>query len=370
MKYKKYYEIFGNEKSTGPFSKEDYDFFKKHNLSLYFHAREYSAGKVDTLTDKNTLLVCKLQYKKNVSELCCIGKALEANNIQYLVMKGITVSETYPEPYTRQMGDHDILVKPCDFNQAKKALSDMGYSEKEHTSTYKDISLIKEGVLAVELHHALLHSGREPYADVFTDALWQSSVRLELFSGRIFVPSPEMHFRYIVLHMMKHLKAGGFGLKALLDFKYFSTAYNIHLEDQFVFFNEIGYGEFYRGIVTLCHYELGLAMDSTEWLFDREEAAVQILSDYLFEGGAFGNYSEQHRINERFEKYKRLTASKNKGEMINATIFSAIRMVLNKNIGVKEKLFLFNRNKKFIAEKDYMMKKLGLREDRQCNGQE
>lgn len=389
MTNKKYYEYLATEQNTGPFSTEDYAFFSKHNLSLYFCERVYSSGQIDNDQNKSILLVCKLNYKKFISEICSIGKSFEENNIHYLVMKGINIAETYPEPYTRQMGDYDILIKPHDINEAKEVLIRLGYSADQKISTYKDISLFKDGSLTIELHHALLHSGREPYAEAFTDDLWKNPMKFELFCGSIFVPRPEMHFRYIVLHTMKHLKGGGIGLKSLLDLKYFSQFYKIDLEDQLVFFKKIGYGDFYRAIVSLCYYKLSMNIDTIDWLYKRESIVVDLLGEFISEAGAFGHGSEKHRINDIYEKYNNFETSNSKVKILINALFPRrkniveqysyldeqpwllplawihrfIRITFDKNISRKEKFFFYTRNEEFMKDKNYMMNVLGLRKD-------
>lgn len=389
MSHKVFYEILKNDQDKGPFIDEYYEFFSKHNLYLYLLEREYAHEQIDVSTNKKILMMNKLNYAKIISELCSIGKALEEKNIQYLVVKGIGISQTYPEPFTRMMGDHDILVKPKDFEKAKNILAQLKYFGEMNISTFKDVSLFKKGEKKIELHHALFDLDIESFSVYFTEQLWENSMRLELSSGTIFVPNPEMHFRYIVLHMMRHLKVAGFGLKFLLDVKYFSMFYNIDLQKELEFFEEIGYGEFYQAIVSLCHYETGMPVESVKWFFKRDAMVVQILAEYLAEGGAFGKHSENHRINEHYNKYNDKFVGKNKMEILFRILFPPkefiaihynyiierqwllpvawvhrlFRMGFDKKIGLREKLFVFNRDEVYISEKSYMMKTLGLRED-------
>lgn len=391
MNYERYYKMLKEHERL--VSEEDYNFFGKHNLTLYFVESEYSNEKVITDELKKVLLISKLKYKKNISQICSIGNALEKNGISYLVVKGIGIAQTYPEPFTRIMGDHDIIVKKEDFAEAKEVICKLGYSTKSNISTYKDVSLFIEGALTIELHHALLHVGREPYADVFTETLWYEPVKLELFCGHISVPSPEMHFKYIVLHMMKHLKGGGVGLKFLLDIKYYSVFYKIDLEKQLQYFNEIGYGEFYRAIITLCHYKVGMPVDSITWLYEREEKVIELLTEFIAESGAFGKGSEKHRITGYYEKYESSINVKNEIRLLLVFLFPPKDLISEKygyinerhwllpiawahrlfnilfmrKISIREKLAFLTRDDQFIRDKDYLMKTLGLRGNSEQN---
>lgn len=389
MPYKKFYEILKNDQDKGPFTDEYYEFFAEHNLYLYLLEREYVYKQTDNSANKKILMMNKLNYARIIFELCAIGKTLEENNIQYLVVKGIGISQTYPEPFTRAMGDHDILVRPRDFENAKKALAQINYFGEKNSSTFKDVTLFKKGEKKVELHHALFDVGIESFAACFTEQLWENPMRLDLNGGTILVPKPEFHFRYIILHMMRHLKVVGFGLRFLLDIKYFSIFYKIDLEKELEFFEEIGYGKFYKGIMSLCHYEIGMPVESVKWFYKKDTMVIQLLAEYLTEGGVFGKNSEKYRINERNIKFDDKIVGNNKMEILLRIIFPPkdvmekeysyigecwwllpiawvnrlFMMAFDKKIELREKMFFLKRDEVFISKKIYMMKMLGLREE-------
>lgn len=389
MIYRKYYDYLANETVKEAFTEADYDFFDKHNLEMYFYMKDEAIKQKNMMVYKKNILMRKFEYKNMLLELCEITRALEAKAIDYLVLKGVGISETYPEPFTRVMGDHDILVKPKDFDKALNVLKALNYVPDAASVTFKDVTLYKEGQLMIELHHALLRSDEEVYAELFTQAMWHAPVKCDVGCGTILMPNPEMHFRYITLHMMKHLKGFGFGLRHLLDFKYFALAHGIDLEKQMAFFEEIEYGAFYRAIATICHYELKMEMASVAWLFPRETTVVQILAEYIAEIGVFGRCSEKINIERHFERFKTSVKSDSKFKIFLSSLFPGrelltehyqyaienrwllpvawghrfIRMVFNKDIRLKEKLFFFTKDEQNIAEIAYMMKSLGLRDD-------
>lgn len=386
MRYSKYYDFLSAENSEGEFTEADYVFFDKHNLTRYFYAKDIRVRQNDLMAYKTHLLMYKLEYKNRLIELCHITKTFENQSIDYLILKGVGISEIYPEPYTRVMGDHDILVKPKDFKAAIEALKTLNYTVDEETTTFKDVTLYKEGQIMIELHHAILRSDEENFAEQFTDALWLSAVKCDLMCGSINLPNPEMHFRYITLHMMKHLKGMGFGLRHLLDFKYFALAHNIDLEKQLDFFSTIDYGTFYRAIATICHYDLKMKIESEAWLFPKENAVVRILAEYIAEIGVFGRESEKININRHFERFKNAVKSDRKFKIFISSLFPSrvlltehyqyavkskwllpvawghrfIRMVSSNEIRLKEKLFFFTKDEQNMAEVAYMMESLGL----------
>ncbi|MDF1617750.1 nucleotidyltransferase domain-containing protein [Petrocella sp. FN5] len=366
---------------------EDYDFFANHNLMLYAYWKEYMNGQGDAPFFKKKLFMYKIDYNKIVEVLCEVGSALEEKGIRYLVLKGVVIAETYPEPFTRSMGDYDILVHSDDFELAKETLQEIGYITEAKLNTYKDATFFREKELSIELHHALLNPEIEPYAHTFMKQLWDHPIKIETPKGYIMAPQPRMHFTYIVLHMMKHLKEAGFGIRFLLDFKYFAQHHDIDHDAQLAFFEEIGYSEFYRSVATLCHYYLGMNSHDVSWLYDPESPVIRILAEYVAEGGSFGHGSERMRIATHYDKYKDAFKKKKSISVYKELLFPPlsaiienykylercrfllpiawlhrlIKKVFNNRKGIKEKFFIFAQDKEFVSKKEFMMSALKLK---------
>lgn len=72
--------------------------------------------------DKKMMLFAKMQRMEQINTLhrCVIvkiDKALKADGIQAVFMKGQTVALRYPNPLHRTPGDIDFVVAPEDFNR-------------------------------------------------------------------------------------------------------------------------------------------------------------------------------------------------------------------------------------------------------------
>lgn len=366
---------------------EDYDFFANHNLMLYAYWKEYMSGQGDAPFFKKKLFMYKIDYNIIVQVLCEVGSALEEKDIKYLVLKGVVIAETYPEPFTRSMGDYDILVHSEDFQLAKETLQALGYNTDIKLNTYKDATFFREKDLNIELHHAILNAELEPYAHAFMNQLWDHPIKIETPKGYIMTPQPMVHFTYIVLHMMKHLKEAGFGIRFLLDFKYFAEYHSIDHDAQLAFFEGIGYGAFYRSVATLCHYYLGMDCNGVSWLYDPESMVIRILAEYVAEGGSFGHGSERMRIanhhdmyQDAFKKKKGLSVYKellfpplntiienykylerHRFLLPLAWLHRLIKKVFNNKKGIKEKFFIFAQDKEFVSKKEFMMDALNLK---------
>lgn len=393
MKYIKYYDFLADDQNKGQFEKEDIAFFSEHNLFLYFSVFT-DINPIDLQASdehKKYILTHKLLYKKRVAELCTICKALDSEGIQYLVIKGIILAETYPEPFTRVMGDHDILVHYNDFNRAQIVLQKIGYANPDNKATYKDVTLSKQNCLKIELHHALFNKDLDTFAGIFEENIWDNLDSLIIGKDRISVLSTEIHFRYIILHMMKHLNAMGAGLRHLLDIKYFSNYHNIDLLEQYSFFESIGYGRYYNYCISLCVHYLGTHIDDAQdFLISKDDPVLNAFGDYIAENGVFGCANEKHRINMRYEKYKKRSgnnsalsifkhaifpnqseisfiytyAKKNPNLLPIAWIHRLLNKVFRKDLRTKEKLFFFTHDDNDLDSINLLKKQLGINEDR------
>jgi hypothetical protein len=391
VEYKKYYNILANDQMDIELSEEDQNFFATHNLFLYYssHAQDNQTEPEKISMHKKYILTHKLLYRKRITELTAICNALDDANIQHIVIKGISLAETYPEPFTRIMGDHDILVRYDDFFRAQVVLSDLGYSNPHHKSSYKDVTLFKKDCLNIELHHSLFNKNTDSFANLFENNIWQNREVFEIGKNQITVPTPEIHFQYMLLHTMKHFDAMGAGLRHFLDLKYFSVYHHIDLLEQYSFFNKIGYGKFYRYCISLCVHYLNTPFDNDQdFLVDKNDSILHTFSDYVAENGVFGRSGEAHRIDLRFERYKNQSAKntslsifrraifpsrleiesafdyakKNPGLLPIAWIHRLIKKITNKEFRTKEKLFLFTRNDDVIESINAMKMQVGLRE--------
>lgn len=394
MKYVKYYNLLANDHYEKLLAENDFDFFSKHNLLLFSTFKQVNITEPNSNIDyKQYFLKNKLVYKKRVSELSAICKALDNAEIQYLVIKGISISVTYPEPFTRVMGDHDILVHYNDFEHAQIVLHEIGYTNPNNIASYKDVTLTKNNCLKIELHHALFNKDTDSFAESFEVNIWDNLDSYIIGDNRISVLSAETHFRYIVLHMMKHINAHGAGLRHLLDIKYFSSFHKINLFEQLDFFESIGYGKFYNYCISLCvHYLDTLIEGSQDFLIKKDDTVLIALGDYIAANGVFGLAIEKHRINMRFEKYKNKSHTNNKLSILKEIIFPSsmelgseyyyakknpsllpyawIHRLLNKtfckDIRLKEKLFVLTHDYEELDSINLLKKQLGLK-DHQIN---
>jgi len=379
MKYLRHYEMVMNRQKLDDDSEGLIDFYSKQNLLNFVIFNSFNSSQF--IEHKEFIMIKRLQFQKKLAEIQKICNVLMNSNIDYRVLKGVSIALKYPEPYTRTMGDFDILIKPTEHDRAVSLLLGLGY--KKGPETDHDICLLKEGCLKIELHYSLLNEEREPYSKELIEFVWENFVLLDTGFGEIRIPSHYWHYRYIILHMMKHLKYKGFGLRYLLDVVYYVDGYNIEVLEHISYFESIGYGWFYKAILFICNKHFGLKLEA-EWKSEIDLKCIEWLEVYIAESGTYGGVNPERKVMDLHESFLG-KADWSKSNMF-LTLFPTreilcqhykyakksifllplawthrlIRCILRKDLMTDEKLFMIKKNKKVLREKDKMMKYLGL----------
>ena len=140
---------------------------------------------------------------------------LDSQGIWYLPLKGIVIKDLYPKAGMRQMSDNDILFDGAFSEEVHGWFQKNGYTTKCFGKGVHD-SYHKPPVYNFEMHTSLFSESHDPiwaeyYADVkkrlFPDG--DGTMRCHF--------SDEDFYIYMILHEYKHYRAGGTGLRSLLD---------------------------------------------------------------------------------------------------------------------------------------------------------
>jgi hypothetical protein len=153
-----------------------------------------------------------MSLSRNARNTAMMGEALQVLNevsIKTVLLKGMALESTvYGNRGLRQMSDADVLVAKQDSIKAYKSLIRSGYVSLPLKSVlYKLIikhigkhlpSLIRNG-FSLELHHDLF--GRE---NSLTKKLYDTSLETELSGKKVYTPSPQIFFLYLIKHLYSH----------------------------------------------------------------------------------------------------------------------------------------------------------------------
>ncbi|MBO5728194.1 MAG: nucleotidyltransferase family protein, partial [Oscillospiraceae bacterium] len=144
---------------------------------------------------------------KAVDELCA---AFEQGGVDYLFFKGSVLKRLYPKPELRPMGDADVLIRTQQQPQADEILQRLGYEWKVEN---EQEALWYSPALALEPHRSLVSAKDRDFYSYFGDG-WQLVERDKDGKARL---SPEDEFAFVFVHMAKHYRGGGIGVRQLVD---------------------------------------------------------------------------------------------------------------------------------------------------------
>lgn len=185
-----------------------------------------------------------------VSEQKGVVKLLEENGFKYAVLKGTSVARLYNKPTLRTLGDIDILVKPDDYGSVKDLMISKGYSLTEEGFNHFHCAFEKNGV-SVELHHEMSEFPKTPLCDELREELKKALDCTERtdeseLGYSYSVLSPLYQAVSLLLHMERHLRKSGLGIRQLLDWGVFERTHSEMLSDtsNIVFLKKYGLYKF------------------------------------------------------------------------------------------------------------------------------
>lgn len=158
----------------------------------------------------------KFRYLQSEEAVKKLTQSFSAHKIPHIFLKGSDIRKKYLVPYLRVSHDIDLLVKPEDFEKAKKILIDEFAGEYYATTQHDESYISKALKMDVEIHHHI-------NTDLPEDVMWVSE---DLFKDAIkdedseyrYHASNEMNLIVNLSHAAKHLNGGEFWGTMLIDF--------------------------------------------------------------------------------------------------------------------------------------------------------
>ncbi len=145
-------------------------------------------------------------------------KYLNDNQIDYLPLKGLIIRNYYPDIYTREYADYDILFD----DNGKKLIRDFfktrGYEVKQFDKSNHDV-YVKNPFYNFEMHRLLFNEIKDYqiYNSYFADYLLNSPIK----ENKEHYLKDEDFYIYFTTHSYKHFSNGGCGIRTLVDFYLF-----------------------------------------------------------------------------------------------------------------------------------------------------
>lgn len=267
--------------------KELYQISKKHDLCHIIGTALDSRGLLaegDPISDafKKQIFKAVWRYEKLNFELERVCGLLEAAEIRHMPLKGSVLRNYYPKPWLRTSCDIDILVAEADLERAVNVINaDGGY--KVGLKDSHDISLYSAAGVHIELHYDLVEDGLVADTTRILREVWSYCSPAEGWSYRMRA-ADEFFYFYHMAHMAKHFKAGGCGIRPLIDEWILDHSLSHNKESRDALLSEAGLLTFADSIRRL----------SEVWFSGAEtDVLTEKLEKFIVEGGVYGNQANR-----------------------------------------------------------------------------
>lgn len=230
---------------------------------------------------------------------------LEANQIPYILLKGISLSDYYPVPEYRKLGDLDLLILDQEkLESAKKVLKANHYEqakeESDHHLTYV-YKFANGRSHIVEIHYRIV--GVYHYAPanrVIDDVFSEVNLKpvFQSIEGRNYPVLPPTEYTFYMLHhMLKHYLYDGFGIRLLCDFSLYleKNSDRIDFIKLYEWCQKSGMAYFYATIIACCRIYLGFSKKISGMPPIPENECEQFMSQIL-EGYDVGNEKQSSLV--------------------------------------------------------------------------
>jgi len=157
------------------------------------------------------------EHDKKTNYVTKILKQIKTENIEFVLVKGLSLKDLYENPNTRLMCDIDILVRSEDLDKLFSILKNEGYKLEKNRKSQTTYEFHKSGEYVIEIHHTLLPSSFETGTE-FTERIWRRKVVGE--SG-YYEMQVNDNVAYIISHIIKHVQNTGVGFRQFLDLTLF-----------------------------------------------------------------------------------------------------------------------------------------------------
>lgn len=161
-------------------------------------------------------------YQKRMVILKQIDEVFQKAQIPYFLVKGTEISQYYPNPVLKTMGDSDIIVHLKDKERAADLLIEAGFLEEDGDRKSKSEWHFYKNSLLFELHHELIYGSKETGETENDEFLTYFSNCWEYVEKNRL--SPSFHLLYLLIHLRKHFMNKGIGIRQFIDLAVYTKA--------------------------------------------------------------------------------------------------------------------------------------------------
>lgn len=215
--------------------------------------------------------------QKNTTKLIdCLNDA----KIHHMLVKGAETSKLYPAPELRTSGDTDVIVTPDDYNKAIDVLCKNGFNVEITAINY---TLLCFDDSFYEIHkdlESINTSSQKILSNPFSPDISENT------DGYTYRLNSDYSLFYTVLHLLYHIKAGGAGLRMLMDVDVLSRNSQQSINNCITISEKCGLVHSFKCIFTLAHHWFSTPVDESV-LVSNEEFIIK-MTETMLNGGIFG----------------------------------------------------------------------------------
>ena len=172
------------------------------------------AGKMQRMEQVNSL---------HRSVIVKIDKALKAEGISVVFMKGQTVALRYPSPLHRTPGDIDFVVSLADFERTMAVMEKLG--KVDHGLVHEHHGMAWVDGVTVEPHYKV-HNYQRPSTDramqeIFSSVFPTQLTHVDMDGNDVPILPPTFESVFLISHMVNHVYEEGLGLRQAIDYAMF-----------------------------------------------------------------------------------------------------------------------------------------------------
>ncbi len=228
------------------------------------------------------------------------------HGLKMMVLKGYACSMDWPNPEHRPCGDIDIWLfgkqKEADALLGKEKGVEIDSSHHHHTVFYWQDFMVENHYDFDNIYARKSNAKIE----VLFKALGQDDSHIvELYSERIYLPSPNLHALFLVRHTAAHFVGSSITIRQLLDWAFFVEKHTKEIGWDWLLeiVDKYHMSDFYNSINAICVENLGFSSSIFPNVQFNPFIKNKVLEDIL--NPKYGAAEPKHLIPRLFYKYRR-----------------------------------------------------------------
>lgn len=209
-----------------------------------------------------------------------IFQKFEEEGIYVFAVKGICTKNYYPQTDMRTMGDIDLLYRPEQNANVKKAMRELGYDLSMEGRKHDIYS--RKPYMAVEMHRELIAA--ESIYNSYYEDVWEH-VKAKANYQYVKEMSIEDEYIYSMIHLARHFQDGGIGIRFIMDVYVYNHIEQMdwsYVENEL---KKVQLWEFYGNVSRLAEMWFG---NQTEIKLEDNQLFSK-LATYIITNGTFGS---------------------------------------------------------------------------------